>query len=405
MAETRPVSRNRFKIPAFSFKNCLLLCVLLPCPAFTAADDLARQQHKLDDLRKRITTIKSDVERVRGQQSAEQQRLEKTEKEIGGINAELHRLDGEALTARQQIASLAQARTQEQQLISTLQQALTRELQSAYAAGRQQRIKLLLNQQEPATLGRMLSYQGYLARARGLRLQQVHTAIAGINETGAQLLAQQAEIARIRARQAERAAALGSEQAKRQRLLQGMQQELQQKSGTLTGLQADEEQLQALLKTLQEALRQLPAGAGDAVSLQALKGKLSWPVAGNITRRYGTQHTLGAPPSKGLFIATVAGADVLAIAPGRVAFADWLRGFGLLLILDHGDGYMSLYGQNRGLYRQVGDWVNRGEVVAAAGNSGGQLSNGLYLELRHNGRPFNPMAWFRGKPLPLQAGH
>ena len=386
---------------------CLLLCLLLfslACQNAVAVDDIAQQQIKLDALRQQIKTIKSDVAGLQGQQTSEQTRLEKTEKEIGNISSELHRLDDKAAVATQQIQALGVARQQEQQVIADLQQALKRELQSAYAAGRQQRIKLMLNQQQPATLGRMLIYQGYLAEARSQRLQAVRTAVANINAIEQQLLDQQAAIAGIKTRQIEKVAALQSEQSTRQQLLVDMQQQLQQQTGTLSGLQENEQQLQALLQSLQQALRSVPANASDAVSLKTLKGKLAWPVSGNITQRYGSKQTAGGPASNGVFISTVAGVDVTAIAPGRVAFADWLRGFGLLLILDHGNGYMSLYGHNRSLYQQVGDWASRGDVVAAAGNSGGQLRDGLYLELRHNGRPFNPASWFSGKPRQLQAG-
>jgi septal ring factor EnvC (AmiA/AmiB activator) len=168
-------------------------------------------------------------------------------------------------------------------------------------------------------------------------------------------------------------------------------------------LEEDERRLQKLVESLQQAIRDIPTAGGEYESLPSLKGKLRWPVAGQISTHYGERHFSGKLHARGVHIAARAGADVHAIARGRVVFADWLRGFGLLMIIDHGDNYMSLYGQNRSLYREVGDWVERDEVVAAAGNSGGQQKAGLYLELRKDGRPFNPGDWLQGKPEALGA--
>jgi septal ring factor EnvC (AmiA/AmiB activator) len=137
--------------------------------------------------------------------------------------------------------------------------------------------------------------------------------------------------------------------------------------------------------------------------LHELKGKLRWPVAGRISMRFGARQAGGKLVSRGVRIRAPAGAEVRAIARGRVAYADWLRGFGLLLIVDHGNNYMSLYGNNRTLYKEVGEWVKGGEVVATVGSSGGQSSDGLYLEMRKKGRPFDPGPWFAGKPSATRA--
>jgi septal ring factor EnvC (AmiA/AmiB activator) len=182
-----------------------------------------------------------------------------------------------------------------------------------------------------------------------------------------------------------------------------LQAGLKEKTSELSVLEKDEQRLQQLVKSLQQALVDIPAASGEYKSLRELKGKLRWPVAGKIVRRYGSSQAAGKISSRGVQIASAAGADVHAIARGRVVFADWLRGFGLLLIIDHGGGYMSLYGHNSSLYKEVGESVDGAEVVAAVGSSGGLSVTGLYLELRKNGRPFDPAPWFKGKPAPLQA--
>jgi len=403
-------SGRRCSIPAAAsavfHACCLLLLIMLLAlvSASAAAEDIAVQTEKLKKLREQIHDIKTDVDSMRGQRTDVQAALEKTEKEIGSITAELRRLDADSRATRLKIQSLDNDRATERQMLAGLRETLVMDLQSAYSAGRQQRIKLLLNQQDPAQVGRMMTYHGYFTRARADRIQELRTTLARINDIERALVEQQAEIEQQQLQQREKSARLTLEQDKRGEILVQLQRDLQYKASELSTLQQDEQRLQALVKSLQRAMRDVPP-EGDGSSLRQLKGKLLWPVAGRITRRYGAQQAAGELQSSGVVIASRAGADVRAIATGRVAFADWLRGFGLLLIIDHGDGYMSLYGQNQSLYKAVGDRVKRGEVVSAAGSSGGQEQDGLYLELRKDGRPFNPTAWFKGQPLPLQASH
>jgi septal ring factor EnvC (AmiA/AmiB activator) len=204
----------------------------------------------------------------------------------------------------------------------------------------------------------------------------------------------------LQAAQRENASRLAAEQEKRRAILAGLQAGLREKSSELSVLEQDEKRLQQLVESLRRALSDIPAASGSYKSLRELKGKLRWPVAGKIVRRYGSTQAAGKIRSRGVQIASDAGSDVHAIARGRVVFADWLRGFGLLLIIDHGGGYMSLYGHNSSLYKEVGAAVDGHEVIAAVGNSGGLSAPGLYLELRKGGRPFDPGAWFQGSPVP-----
>jgi septal ring factor EnvC (AmiA/AmiB activator) len=384
-------------------RHLLLLAAALATMLASAAEDIAVQTERLQQLRGRIHDITSDVESMRGQRTATQAALEKAEKEIGSVAAELHQLDADAETTARKIATLNNDRDTERQKLSDTRQMLAMDMQSAYAAGSQQRIKLLLNQQDPAMVGRMMTYHGYFTRARAGRVKELRATLASLDGIEHALVEQQAEGERLRLQQREKSARLTVEQNNRRQILAQLQHDLQARTTELSTLQQDEQRLQALLQSLQQALRDVAPEGGNVTSLRQLKGKLHWPVAGRIVQPYGAKQASGELQSSGVLIASVAGADVHAIANGRIAFADWLRGFGLLLIIDHGDGYMSLYGQNRSLYKDVGAWVKRGEVVAAAGSSGGRNQDGLYLELRKDGRPFNPTAWFSGQPLPLQA--
>jgi septal ring factor EnvC (AmiA/AmiB activator) len=382
----------------------LLLAFALAYIPAGAAEDIAAQTEKLQQLQKHIQGIKKELKSMHGQRDATQANLEKTEKKIGHVTATLHQLDADADSARQKIQALDKDRIKERDVLADLRQVLTRDLQSAYTAGRQQRIKLLLNQQDPALVGRMVTYHGYFTRARASRLQELNATLARIDNIERTLVEQQAEIQLLQLQQQEKSAQLTAEQSNRKKILAQLQRDLKVKKSELSNLQQDELRLQALVQALRQALREISPQSGDFTSLRQFKGKLRWPVAGRLTRRYGSKQSSGGVQSRGVLISSRAGADVHAIAAGRIAFADWLRGFGLLLIVDHGHGYMSLYGQNSSLYKDAGAWVNRGEVVAAAGSSGGQDQDGLYLELRKNGQPFNPTAWFEGQPSPQQAG-
>lgn len=279
---------------------------------------------------------------------------------------------------------------------------LVRELRAAYRNGRQERIKLLLNQEDPAQVGRMLIYQGYFTRARSRRMDEFRTTLEQLQDAERVVREQQAALGELRAERERQIAGLDAEKAQQADIVAQLKRRLASGTAELGKLEADAERVNKLLVALQQALRDLPA-PGDNRPLAKLKGKLAWPVAGRISMGYGAQLGAGKMRARGVHITTAAGADVHAIARGRVVFADWLRGFGLLLILDHGDGYMSLYGENSSLYKDVGAKVGAGEVVAAAGSSGGQQRTGLYLELRKDGQPLDPGSWFKGRPLAQQA--
>lgn len=416
MAETpRPAllhtqAGNRTAHPAAA-RAGIILCVMLMLPASLAAfpvaaetADARAEAARLEQLRKRIGNIKQELGSLRGEQDTVQARLAGTEQEIGSVTAELRRLEDRARKAQENIRTLHEERSSLQQDLHEQRAALTSELQAAYMAGRQERIKLLLNQEDPAAVSRMLVYQGYFTRARLARMQDYRNTLARLVALEEALLVQRDEVEQLRTQQQEKSERLARERDKRRGILAQLKQQLRDRQTELSTLEQDERRLQELVRSLQQALADIPAVSGDYQSLRELKGKLRWPVAGRVTRSYGAKQASGKLRSRGVYIATQAGADVHAIGKGRVAFADWLRGFGLLLIIDHGDGYMSLYGQNSSLYKRVGEWVVRGEVVAAAGSSGGQAQPGLYLELRKDGRPFDPGGWFKGKPASQQAG-
>jgi len=386
------------------FVAVVLLLIFFP-GGFVHADEKQQAVHaeKLELLRERINVLKSELVSMRGQRDVLQDALEKAEKEIGVAAATLHGLDRQADRAHKSIRDLQRDFDIEQANLEKIRVTLEKELRVAYMTGKQEQIKLLLNQEEPAALGRLMVYHEYFMRARTQAMQSIRTTLERLAGIERELVLQRNEIQGLIAQQQEKSSRLLVKQAQRSEILAQLQDSLSSKTDQLAALEEDERRLQKLVESLQQAIRDIPPAVGEYESLLSLKGKLRWPVAGRISMQYGERHTSGKLRARGVHIASRAGADVHAIARGRVVFADWLRGFGLLMIIDHGDNYMSLYGQNRSLYREVGEWVGRDEVVAAAGNSGGQEKAGLYLELRKDGRPFNPGKWFQGKPEALRA--
>ncbi len=379
----------------------LLLTPGLPC---AETDPVDVEAGKLRELRARISAFKHELDSVRGQHDSQQQALARTDKAIGAISAELRRLHLEARQAGEKLVVLETERSAAHAQLSSMRRILERELRAAWLGGRQQRIKLLLNQDEPAVVGRMMTYQAYFTRARTQRMEQFQATLERLRMTEQALLEQQATIEALQVQQQEQSSRLALEQETQRSILAGLQEQLKAGTTELARLEQDEQRVHQLLQSLQQALRDIPPAETSTQSLQQLKGKLRWPAAGSISTPYGARQAAGKMQARGVHISSPSGTDVHAVAKGRIAFADWLRGFGLLIIIDHGAGYMSLYGENSSLYKAVGEWVSQGEVIAAAGNSGGQLRTGVYFELRKDGQPINPAAWFKGKPAALSAG-
>jgi septal ring factor EnvC (AmiA/AmiB activator) len=383
----------------------LLALLLLPTGLLYAETNSADvEAGKLRELRERISSFKRDLDSVRGKRDTQQEALARTDKAIGAISAELRQLDRQQQQAEKKRITLEAERSAAHKQLNGMRRILERELRAAWLGGRQQRLRLLLNQDEPAVVGRMMTYQVYFTRARTQRMEQFQATLERLRLAERALLEQQAAIEALRVKQQQQSSLLSREQDTQRSILAGLQERLKAGTTELARLEQDEQRVHQLLQSLQQAMRDIPQAETSQKPLHRLKGQLRWPLAGRISTPYGARQAAGKMKSRGVHISTPSGTDVHAVAKGRIAFADWLRGFGLLIIIDHGAGYMSLYGENSSLYKAVGEWVSQGEVIAAAGNSGGQLRTGVYFELRKDGQPINPSAWFKGKPAALRAG-
>jgi len=384
----------------------LLVLTTSPVNQVLAADSgkAAEQAERLQQLRTRIGELKNELASMQGRKNALDAELEKTDKEFGTVASGLRLLDrkiGQSLT---RLDALGREREDSRNKLQAVQLILARELRSAYVLGQQEQVKLLLNQDDPTAIARLMTYYGYLSRARADRIRGITSVLDELARIEQQVSEQKTDLEKLKDEKTADSDRLKNVQANRKQLLVRLQAQLRKKSDELAALQRDEKNLQQLVESLRKALREIPPSTAPLKSISPLKGKLVWPVEGRIGMPFGAVQADGKLRSRGVLISASAGADVHAIASGQVVFADWLRGFGLLLIIDHGKGYMSLYGYNRSLFREVGDRVEAGDLIATVGDSGGRERSGLYLELRKDGRPFDPAPWFAGKPTALRAG-
>lgn len=371
--------------------------LLFPATAFPA-QDAAEKERELKALRAGIQSLQQQLEANQRKKSNAEKRLQDVENQISETSRELHRIDAELDTKRSQLGTLKEKRRVQASTLQRQREQLASEARTAYAMGRQQQVKLLLNQEQPSAVGRMLAYFGYFSRARLQRIEAISASLEQLSLVEESIARKTAALTDLRASQQRESERLQEKKRARKQAVAALSRELENQGGKLKRLKTNEQELQELVSSLQELLVDIPVDASQQQPFKSLKGKLRWPTRGRLAKRFGSRRGSAGLKWRGVMIEAAEGGDVRAVAQGRVAFSDWMRGFGLLVIIDHGDGYMSLYGHNQALYKEVGEWVDTGEVVAQLGASGGQSASGLYFELRHKGQPINPVRWCAGKP-------
>ena len=376
----------------------LLAALLLFPPDPLMAQDVSEKTGELKDLRAQIKLLQERLQANQREKSRAEERLQAVENQIGEIRRELRRIDAELEAKHEQREELRQQQRRQSESLQQQRERLASEARTAYAMGRQQQVKLLLNQERPSAVGRMLVYFGYLSRARINQIEAVSATLRQFDALEESIEQKTQVLAQLRNTHQAESHRLQERKQARKQAVAALSQELKNQGGELKRLRADERRLQELVTSLQDVLVDIPVDAPRQHHFKSLKGKLPWPTRGQLVKRFGSQRGSGGLTWRGVVIAAPEGGDVRAVLQGRVAFSDWMRGFGLLVILDHGDGYMSLYGHNQALYKEVGEWVDSGEVVATLGASGGQSETGLYFELRHEGRPIDPSRWCAGSP-------
>jgi len=373
----------------------LFLLSLLQAGTLLAQD--APDEQELGRLQQAIARAREELADTRKERNSVAGQLEQLESSISTVQRSLRELNERIAASQQQLGSLQdQAGTLELQRSAQLDHVRLY-LQAAHRAGKASTLKLLLNQDDPALGSRMLRYYQYLGSARLAHLEDFRDTLVSMTEVSTDISLTSEE---LRAKQSELEAeqsSLAQRQQERQALLDELDVNLQTGAAELAGLERQRAEIEVLLEELRNSIADLDAGGADTPFAE-LKGKLPWPTEGKVMHGFGSKHELGDLTREGITLGANAGTPVRAVHHGRVVFSDWLGNSGQLLIIDHGDGFMTLYAHNQELRKTVGDWVATGETIATVGDTGGQRDSALYFEIRRNGKAENPVNWCIARP-------
>jgi septal ring factor EnvC (AmiA/AmiB activator) len=360
-------------------------------------EDLSRiKEQELEDVREQISDLKQSMDRAARDRDRLTGELQAAEVAIAEKRQKLVALERErAFTEKRRAALDADIVRGEAELEAETGE-LAAQLRAAYMSGEEERLKLLLNQRDPALLGRLMAYYGYINDYRSDNIRSVNGRIRELASLRAEVAAEEMRLNRIAGQREQELATLSAAQAERRELLATLRQRLADEGRELDRLAAEEKDLARLIAELTSILSDYPISSEDPFTEH--KGRLTWPVAGNLLHDFGQPRVGGKLKWNGVVLAAPRGREVRAVYHGRVVFADWLAGLGLLVIVDHGDGYLSLYGYNESILKNAGDWVAPGDAIATVGDSGGQQQASLYFEIRNGKTPVNPRLWVTRQP-------
>lgn len=371
----------------------LLTLLIVPALVLPGAGAHAGQpsEAQLEALKERIEALSEAQREEARQRDSVQSALREVETRIGKLTRERRRLEREAREAESRLARLEaeQAELIEEKKVQL--RWLARTVRASYQSGRQERLKLMLNQQQPDQIARLLRYQEYFQRARTDRLAHLEDELVELRRVARKVADARAELLDRRTALARSQEKLEQAAREREATLAKLERSLNQRGGDIDRLRADQQRLEKLLADMERSMPEL-APADRGIPFAKLAGELPWPVPGQVLTSFNSSRE-GALRWEGVVLAAEEGTPVRAIHPGRVVFADWMRGYGLLTIVDHGGGYLTLYGYNQSLLRDVGEWVAVGDPLALAGRSGGNSRSALYFEIRNRGEVVNPTRW------------
>lgn len=375
------------------FRQCLFPFLLLSFSANSAeTESLEINTTELEAVRERIQDISSDITSAKTQYEKLQAELKRAEVSIGEESLKLKKIDEKIKKRKTRLNHLNKEISIHKDTLKKERTMLADQVRSVYMAGRSNYLKLLLNQEEPDTVGRVLAYYDYYNRARIESINQVKNQVDLINSLKSRIESETDELEKLKSSQLAKNRDLNTFRESRKLVLKQLESDIHRKDLELQKLLEEEQKLFALINQLEKEKDKI-IYREEIPPFNTLKGKLDWPASGKLMNRYGARRKVGNLKWQGIKISAEAGNDVRAVHTGKVLFADWFRNLGLLIILDHGEGYMSLYGYNQSLLKKPGDWVLAGETIAYAGNSGGQRVPGVYFEIRHNGKPLDPSLW------------
>ena len=359
-----------------------------------AANDKDPEQTKkeLKSLNKKIAKLQKSQNKNINKRNKTQKKLKQTEIEIGNISKKASKTEQQLSQSKKEINTQNLHYSQLNEHKKQQQGALIADLRANYTAGRQEYLKLILNQKDPQTLARHVRYYEYFQKARIGRIDEFNQTMSRLDEITRKLEEEAQQLETLKTQLNEQQLALTKAQTQRSLTLSKLSNTISSQNQQIKEWQISQKHLEKILDTLLNTLSDLPENVGE-IPFKKRKGKMYWPANGKVSNKFGTRRAQGRLKWNGVLIKAPSGRAVHAIHGGRVVFSDWIRSYGLLIIIDHGNGYLSLYGHNQSIFKETGDWVAAGEKIASVGNSGGSQSPALYFEIRTGETPTNPKYW------------
>ena len=388
--------RSRRGLFALLFSICLLMCTAL-LAQYSAANNnsnsmSAEQQAKFDEIKRSIEKLKKELEQTKSTRDELQKSLENNEKNIRDLNnktqelqQQIHQKQSKLGQLRIELAGLNKKKSEQSELVNDY-------INAAYRLGQKSELQLLLNQQDPAQVQRMLKYYKSFSASRSELINEFASTLQSLNDIENQISNETETLQQQFVKLQDERKALRNSQKTRQQTLSKLQQDYKNQQQKLAGLNADRSRLEKVLNHVYQEINAQELNF-DVSTFAKSRGRMPRPTQGKTLNRYGSNRAGTQLVWQGLEFGAAHGSDIIAVHRGQIVFSDYLRGHGLLLVIDHGDGYMSLYAHGHKLYKELGAWVEAGETIATVGNTGGRQRSALYFELRHNGKPTDPSGW------------
>lgn len=360
--------------------------VIAETPDVEKASELETIRTRIKDVETRIQSALNETEKL-------QKELRDNEVTTAETLTRLHYIESSIADKNAELETLQFEKSEHEAALNKEKAKLIQQIRSAYQIGRNDYLKLILNQEDPALVGRALAYYDYHNRVRSERINQVKETLISLEQVQSAIKQETTQLETLRLEHEAKLRDFYQYRATRRDINNRLQKYIEEQGVELQTLQKNERELEELFQGLKQEKAVTIEMFEDMPPFNTLKGKLNWPVKGKLLKRYGANKKGGNLKWQGVLIDAETGTDVNAISTGKVVFADWFRNLGLLIILDHGDGFMSLYGHNQNLLKNTGDWVLAGEKIATVGDSGGQSNTALYFEIRKGADPLNPAHW------------
>ncbi|MFT5033918.1 MAG: septal ring factor EnvC (AmiA/AmiB activator) [Bacteroidia bacterium] len=365
------------------------------CCSLAASSDGNETRTQLNALKSRIGALQTELNGKREQRNSAQKALREVETQLGALQRKLRNTNAAIAKQQQQLKSLTKRKFSLRENQRKQQSLIKQQILAAYQLGQEKKLKMLLNQESPDKLSRALVYYDYFNKARTEQIKLYLGTIEELDAIAPAIAQQSLKLSASRNHLNDQKTLLANKQSQRTQTLAALDKQIGSRDENLKAMRTEQDDLLKLLSAIEEEVANI--SLPDSYSpFNTHRGKMNWPAVGKHLNRFGSSRGDSPLTWNGIEIAANRGSDVKAIHHGRVVFADWLRGAGLLIILDHGDGYMSLYGHNESLLFETGDWVKARDAIATVGNSGGRNKASLYFEVRKNGKPTNPARWCRG---------